>query len=165
MARKCALVATLILLTGPTVGFARVTDTDRSFLVQEVQGARYEIALAKIAENKATMPAIRDYAQKIVADHVTANPALMRLAKSKGVTLPAGMSKSDTAKLASLKAAKGKAFDTAYVDEVTRINAEDEDSFKKEAGATQDAQIKAYVARFGKMDAAHKKMGETLKAS
>lgn len=165
MTRKSALIAALVLIGGSTAALAKVTDTDRSFLVQETQGARYEIAIAKLAATKAATPAIKAYAKKIVADHAQANPALMQLAKSKDVTIPAGMSTSDTAKLTTLKEAKGKAFDTAYVDEVTRVNSQDEDSFKKETGATQDAQIKAYVAKFSKMDAAHKKMGEALKAS
>lgn len=164
MTRNTALIAALMLIGGSTTVLARATNTDRSFLVQETQGARYEIALAKLAATRATTPAIKAYAKKIVADHAQANPALAQLAKAKGVTVSAGMSTSDTARLATLGKARGKAFDKAYVDEIVRINAEDEASFKKETAATQDAEIKAYVAKFGKMDAAHKTMGEALKA-
>lgn len=165
MTIKIALVAALVIAGSATAVIAKATDTDSAFLVQEMQGARYEIAIAKLAETKATTPAIKAYARKIVADHAQANTSLMQLSKAKGVAVPAGMSGADTAKLATLKQARGKAFDTAYVDEVTRINAEDEESFKKETSATQDEQIKAYVAKFSRMDAAHKKMGEALKAS
>lgn len=162
MSIKAALLAVLAVAGGTTAAHAKATAADAAFLTQEMQGARYEIALAKLAQTRGTTPAIKAYARKIVADHSQANPALMQLGKAEGVAFPAGMTSGDTAKLARLGAARGKAFDTAYVAEVTRINAEDEASFKKEAAATRDPRIKAYVARFSSMDAAHKKMGEAL---
>lgn len=160
---RTSLAAALLILGGSTAALAKVSDADRHFLSDEMQGARYEIAIAKLAETKATTPAIKAYARKVVADHLQANPALLQLTKAKGVAGLAGMTAGDTIKLARLRALSGKAFDTAYVNEVTRINAEDEESFKKEATATQDAQIKAYVAKFARMDAVHKQMGMALK--
>lgn len=165
MLTKTSIAAMLLTIGGSTAAFGAVTNTDRAFLRQELQGARYEIAIAKLAETKATTPAIKAYARKIVADHSQANPALLQLMKMKAVPSPAGMTASDTAKLARLQQSRGKAFDTAYVDEVTRINTEDEDSFRKESSATHDAEIKAYVAKFSSMDAKHKQMGEALKGN
>ncbi|MDP9163256.1 MAG: DUF4142 domain-containing protein [Pseudomonadota bacterium] len=156
-------VITFTLLTGPAALAAAPTDADRSFLMDEGQGAQYEIAIAKLAATKATKPAIRTYAKKIVADHAQANPALMKLTKAEGVAVPPGLASADQAKLDKLKGLSGTDFDKMYVDEITRINADDEKSFAKESKNTQVPQIKAYVQKFASMDARHKQMGEALK--
>ncbi len=160
---RTVILATTLALASAAAAAAPIADTDRTFLTSEVQGATYEVGIAKLATQKATKPQIRAYSKKIVADHSTANPELMRLAKSKSVTAPTGMSTADSARYEILKGDSGTAFDKAYVDEITRINSDDKDSFKKEMSATKDPQIKAYVAKFTRMDAMHAKMGEALK--
>lgn len=164
--RKLILTAAVAFtaLAG-TAANAAASGADRDFLIQDVQGARYELALAKLAATKATKPQVRSYAQKIIHDHERANSVLMRLVRQEGVTPPTGMTGANRATLDQLKSISGAGFDKDYVDEVTRINAEDEQSSKKEAAQTQDRRIKAYLQRFSSMDAMHKKMGEQLKAA
>lgn len=157
------LLLPLVALAMPVAATAAVSSADRVFLQKAVQGADYEIALAQVAAMSASRAEVRAYAQRIVKDHGQANPALKRLLKVEGVPVPAGMAAADTAKLAQLKAMRGAAFDKRYVDEVTRINVEDEHDTAAETRATKDARIKAYLNQFSKMDAEHKRMGEQLK--
>lgn len=154
----------LVALALPVAAIAAASPADRVFLQKAVQGADYEIALAHAAATGASRAEVRAYAQRIVKDHGQANPALKQLLKVKGIPVPAGMTGVDTAKLAQLKALRGVAFDKRYVDEVTRINVEDERDTAAETRATKDARIKAYLNQFSKMDADHKRMGEQLKA-
>ena len=57
----------------------------------------------------------------------------------------------------------GPDFDKAYLNEVTRINAQDESDSDREKASTKDQRISAYIQKFSDMDAKHKKMGEDLK--
>ncbi len=149
------------LATAPA--FAQSKD-DRAFLTKDVQGARYELALGKLAASKATQPQVRNYARMIVHDHQSANAALIGLTQSQGVKAPTGMTQQDAQTLAKLKGMNGAAFDKAYLDEMTRINAEDASDSDHEKTVTHDERIRAYLTKFSSMDEKHKKVGEELKA-
>lgn len=153
-----------VLLALPVAAIGRAAPADRAFLEKAAQGADYEIALARTAATRATRAEVRAYAQRVAKDHGQANAALKQLLKSEGVPVPAGMSASDSAKLSELKTLRGASFDKRYVEEVTRINAEDERETGVEARTTKDAQIKAYLKRFSRMDAEHKRIGAQLKS-
>ncbi len=157
-----AAVAVCAMLAASSA-LAAVSERDKAFLDQDVQGARFELAIAKLATTQATKPQIRSYSSRVASDHEKANAALMKLVATEGVTPPSGMSSQDTQKLADLKGLSGPSFDKAYVAEITRINADDEKTSKEEEQSTQDPKIKAYIQRFSSMDKSHKQMGEALK--
>lgn len=147
----------------PGAAQARASAADQAFLTQDVQGGRYELALAKLGMMMATKPAIRQYSQMVVRDHTSANAVMATLARTEGVNPPAGMTDQDSARLAKLRGMKASAFDQAYIAEQNRINSEDEQAAAKEKSSTRDAAIKAYLVRFAAMDAKHKRMAEALK--
>ena len=155
--------AGILMVLSSAPASARASDADRAFLTQDVQGGRYELALARLGAAKATRPAIRAYSQMVVRDHTQANAALTRLARSEGISAPAGMKADDAQRLAKLRAMKGAAFDQAYVDEQNRINAEDKQDADKEKASTKEPAIRAYLARFAAMDAKHQSGAEALK--
>ena len=161
---------TLIVVTGlaslaAAEAHASVTGADKAFLIQDVQGGRYELALAKLGATRATRPAIRQFSQMVVRDHATANRALDQLVRTEGVTPPDGMTSADNQRLAKLKTLSGNAFDQAYVAEQGRINSEDEQDANKERASTQDSAIKAFISRFAAMDEKHRRGAQQLKTS
>ncbi len=143
---------------------ARANDADRTFLNQDVQGGRYELALAKLGATKATKANIRSYSQMVVRDHQTANAMLMRLVKQEGVNPPAGMTADDQKMLTKLRGMSGNNFDRAYVDEMNRINAEDKQAADKEKASTNEPAIKSYISRFADTDAKHLQMAQKLRS-
>ena len=153
------------LTLGSVAAQARANEADKSFLTQDVQGGRYELALAKLGTTKATKPAIRRYAQMVAHDHIQANAALMRLVKSEGVNPPSGMTSKDDQMLAKLKTMSGSNFDRGFVDEMNRVNAEDEKSADQKKASTKDSAIKSYISQFAAMDAKHKQMAEQLRSA
>ena len=157
----CGLAASLSFLSVPAS--ARAAPADATFLTKDVQGGRYELALAQLGSRLATKPAIRRFAQMVVRDHAAANAALMRLVKAEGVRAPAGMTAEDAAMLTRMKTLRGTNFDRAFVDEMNRINIEDAQAAGKETAATSDRSITAYLARFAAMDARHKQAAAALR--
>ncbi len=160
---KLSFAAAAVALSLAAAAQARVTDADRAFLTQDIQGGRYELALAQLGASKATKPAIRQFSQMVVRDHTQVNATLNRLAQSEGVSAPGGMTAADTGRLAKLRAMNGAAFDKAYVEEQNRINSEDKQDADKEQATTKEPAIRAYLSRFAAMDAKHKRGSEALR--
>jgi putative membrane protein len=76
----------------------------------------FEIESSRLALEKSQNPAVRDYAQMMIAHHTTSTQALMERARMAGMTMPPPMLMPDqVALMAQLRAAPaGAAFDQAY---------------------------------------------------
>ena len=155
-------LASLMLAT-PVPSQAAVTDADRAFLTGDVQGARYELALAKVAAAQATIPKIKRYAQSLVHDHTITNAALVQLSRQEGVDVPSGMTSEDSQRLSKLSSITGSAFNQYFLDEESRINDADEHNSDKELASTNEPAIKTFINRFATMDQRHKHMADQLK--
>ncbi len=166
MQKHVAATGWALLMFGiPVASHAAVTDADRTFLTKDVQGSRYELALAKLGTTQATMPKIRHYAQMVAHDHMIANAALGQLVKQEGVDVPAGMTSEDTQRLARMRDTTGKAFNQSFLDEQSRINDSDQHDSDKELASTNEPAIKAFINRFASMDEKHKHAAEQLKGT
>lgn len=165
MRTSLVTIGTAISLSLGGAAIAKVAPADAAFLTQDVQGGRYELALAKLGAAKAKAPAVRRYAQELVRDHQSANATLTALVRQEGVSAPSGMTAQDRQKLTRIQGLSGPAFDKAFVDEMVGINAEDEQTANKEKTTTRDSRIKAYIQRFEAMDAKHKQGASRLKGT
>ena len=153
------LVATT-LVAAPAA--AQLASADRDFLVQDAQGAAYELELAKLAVDRASREDVKAYARRLVADHDGYNAALQALGREKGVTLPTDLTTASTVKLTALKALSGALFDKAFIEEAARVNADDVQEADRERKGTRDEAIKAFLAKFTAMDAEHASLARTL---
>ena len=138
------------------------SNNDRKFLQQAAQGADYELAIAKLAEQKATRENIKAYSKDVVDAHEQLNSSLHQLAQDKGIKLPKTMTKQQQAQLSHLKSLNGTAFDQAYEKETIRINREDKKDLHREAASTKDEDIKDFVEKMQSVDAKHEEMAKTL---
>ena len=141
---------------------AGVSERDSKFLQTESQGAAYELAIAKLATQKATASDIKSYAQMVVSDHDQLNTELHQLASSKGVDLPADMTSKQQSDLQHLQGLSGDAFDRAYKEETTRVNGEDVKEDAAELAATGDADIRGFVQKLRAADVKHEEAGQKL---
>ena len=132
-----------------------VSATDKKYLMKTATGSIYELASAKLAVERATKPAVKEYAQKLVDDHETFNQSLQQLAQSKGITLPTEMDAKDTSELSKLQSLNGAAFDREFIKEAVRINNEDINASKTEASRTKDSDIKSFLQQFSSVDKEH----------
>ena len=154
------LVAAGIML-GPVVA-QTMNSIDRDYLVQDAQGAAYELNLAKLAADKATRADVKAYAGKLIADHETYNAALHALGKEKGLSLPNDMTSGETVKLTALKALSGSLFEKAFIEQAMSINADDVKEADKERDATKDEAIRSFIAKFASMDTEHETLARKL---
>jgi len=141
---------------------AGITDSDRQFMMQDASGGFYEIAIAALAQERASRDAIKAYAAMLIRDHADYNAALQQLAASKGVTLPTGMTAEDRTKLNGMNLQGGSTLDRSFILEAIRINDEDRKAAQDEAAATSDPDIKAFLQKFAAMDAKHEQGAKAL---
>ncbi len=141
---------------------ASLANSDKQFLTNDAQGANYELALAKLAQRKATRADVKSYADRLVSDHTTQNAAMEKLMAAKGISPSTGLKPKDQSRLSRMSSQSGAMFDTAFVNAMIRVNAKDKKSSAAEKSSTSDADIKGFLSQFASMDSEHEKAALAL---
>ena len=127
---------------------ATMSSSDRKFAMTAAMGGMAEVEMARMALTRASSDAVKQYAQKMIDDHTTANAELMQIASSKGITLPTAPDAKQRAMMAKMQNLSGAAFDREYV-----MNAGHKDHqkmeklFRDESMKGRDADLKAFAAK------------------
>ncbi|MBM7405875.1 MULTISPECIES: DUF4142 domain-containing protein [Sphingomonas] len=88
--------------------------TAQSFANTMAASDTFEIESAKIAQDKATAPALKKFAAQMVKDHTASTAKLKTAAASANVTPAPALTAEQNANLEALRAASGADFDTVY---------------------------------------------------
>jgi putative membrane protein len=157
----CAVLAGASILI-PNKAKAQ-SDDDKKFLATAAQSDKNEIALSKIAEQKATNPAVKRFAEKMVKEHSEMTDSMKPFAEQWGLTAPTGVDEDHQKELDKLNGLSGHDFDKEYMDQMVSDHAKALDAFTKEAKDTKDAKFRAAVIKGKTAVAAHKNMAYDLK--
>jgi putative membrane protein len=130
--------------TTGTTGIA-VDKDDAKFATDAANGGMAEVAVAKVAEQKAVNPQVKKFAEMMVKDHSKANEELMAIAKTKNITLPAEPSEDKQKELKDLSAKSTTDFDKAYVDAMVDGHKKTISMFEDAAKNCKDADLKAFA--------------------
>lgn len=120
---------------------------DSKFAMGAAHGGAAEVAMGKLAAEKASDPDVKAFGQQMVDDHSKANDQLMGVAKDESMTLPSDMNAKQKAMYAKLKGLSGASFDKAYVKGMVMDHEEDVAEFKKEADSGSDPKIKDFATQ------------------
>ena len=125
---------------------AKLARSDRKFIENAAKGGLFEVQVAKLAESKASDPAVKDFAKMLADQHTNANNELTQLANSKGVELPAGPGFMQRHSVNSLAKRSGADFDKHFVSEVgIKDHQKDIKDFEKTAKDVKDPDLKAFI--------------------
>lgn len=119
---------------------------DRKFLEEAATGGMKEVEMGRVVADKASDPAVKAFAERMVKDHGDANKKLADLAQSKGVVPPAELKRGDRRdvdKMAKMSAAK---IDRAYMDDMVKDHKKDVKEFEKQAKDAKDPEVKKFAA-------------------
>jgi putative membrane protein len=146
--RKLGIAAASIMVAA--VGIVMAADaglnqTDRDFIGKAAQGGQFEVAAGKLATQRAADPAVRTFAQRMVADHSANNDLLKSLASSKQAPLPDSVSPDDHVALGKLEGLNGHDFDQAYADMMVKDHVADIREFQQEMTQAQDPDVKDFA--------------------
>jgi len=124
-----------------------LSSTDQDFINKAAEGGLMEVTLGQLAAAKATNSDVRDFGNRMVSDHGTANDELTQLAADKGITLPTQPGAPAQKASNELSSKMGKAFDKAYMSNMVKDHEKDVADFKKAANEVQDPDLKAWVTK------------------
>jgi putative membrane protein len=125
-----------------------VSGATKSFMTKAAAGGMYEVQVSKLAADHAANNDVKSYAQMLVDDHTAANTELMSIAQSKNVALPTDIPKAKQANITRLSKLNGKAFDTAFIEQVgIKDHREDIALFDGYNKVPGDADVKAFAAK------------------
>ena len=118
---------------------------DRTFVMKAAQGGMAEVEAGKVAQQKAQHDAVKQYAQRMVADHSKANEELMSLAKSKKVDVPGSLDKQHQAHMDKMNKLSGPSFDRDYMKHMVDDHKKTIADFEKQAKNGKDADVKKWA--------------------
>jgi len=124
---------------------AKVGPVDATFIRTAGRSNKAEIDLAKLAQDKASNPQIKDYAAQIVKDHETLDKDLSDLASKKDVTVPA-VTQTEKMSKDTLDKMKGTDFDRAFLADMIRDHQQAITTYTKAAQST-DPDVKAFAEK------------------
>ncbi len=121
-------------------------ENDAEWAVAVADMSMLEVEASKLALERATTPAVKQFARNMVDAHGKANQELKGLASQKNISLPATLSDKSQKKLNDLREKSGRDFEDAYTDCMVKDHKKAVDKFKKEAEKGEDADLKAWAA-------------------
>lgn len=154
-----ALCCAMVSVSG---AFAQssTADADKDFVKTASQSDNTEIKFSQLAEQKATNPRVKAYAQKMVADHTKLETEMKPIADKLGVTPVTELDSEHQQKYDSLSQMSGADFDKTYMTAMDMDHHKALDLFKKEESTTQDPELKKVVAKGEKVVAQHTMMAD-----
>ena len=157
----CALLAGFAI--SATTKATAQSDDDKKFLANAAQGDHNEIALSEVAAKKATNPAVKSFAAKMVTEHKAMSASMKPFADKWGLNPPVALDSDHQKELDKLNGLSGNDFDKEYMDAMVSDHAKALDDFTSEAKDTKDAKFRAAVLKGKTRVAAHKNMAYDLK--
>ena len=135
---------------------------DQIFVTDAAEGGMAEVELGKLATEKASSSEVKQFGQRMVADHSKANDQLKQTAASKGLTLPTQPSAKHKATQERLSKLSGDAFDKAYMAEMLKDHKKDVADFQKESTTGKDPDIRQFAAETLPTLREHLKQAESI---
>lgn len=158
----CSAVVGLAVALPARAQAPQPTDDDKKFLATAAQSDQNEIALSKLAEQKATNRAVKGYARKMVAEHTKLTNSMKPYAAEWGVTPPTGPDEDHQKEIEKLNGLSGNDFDKEYIDQMVTDHSKALDAFQDEVKDTKLPKFKASVMKGESAVTAHKNMADSL---
>jgi len=119
---------------------------DKKFAKNAALGGMTEVELGKLAAEKGSSDAVKQFGQKMADDHSKANDQLKELAAKKSFEIPASLDSKHQSRIDKLSKLSGPAFDKAYIKDAVKDHEKDVNEFKDEAQYGSDPNVKQFAA-------------------
>lgn len=124
---------------------AATTATDTKFLRAVGQADLAEIELGNLAQQKATSPEVKQFAQRMVQDHTQNRDQLKQLAETQHVTVPDTVTAKDKATKTELEKLSGAQFDKAYMNDMVKDHRTDVAKVAHASKTAQNPEVKKFA--------------------
>jgi putative membrane protein len=124
----------------------RRTD-DKKFLQNAAIGDTVEVELGKLAVQKASSDAVKQFAQKMVDDHTKANEELKQIASKANINVPDSLDSKHQSRVDKLSKLSGTEFDRAYIKDQLKDHQQDVKEFQNEAENGNHEEVKNFASK------------------
>jgi putative membrane protein len=138
-------------------GGLAIDSADIKFAVTAANGGLAEVALGKLALEKTTNIAVKNFADMMVDEHSKINDDLAQIATAKGIPLPATPDAVHLEKAGELRKMSEANFDKAYVAAMVDGHKKTLELMSNEAKNGKDADLKEFAAKTAKVVYRHLK--------
>ncbi|HSN19588.1 MAG TPA: DUF4142 domain-containing protein [Usitatibacter sp.] len=146
-------------------GKSSLSHSDRKFIEEAAKGGMAEVELAKLAQERASSPEVKQFARRMEQDHSKANEQLRTLAQEKGVTMPAGPRLAENHEVSKLSKLQGRDFDREYMDHMVKDHREDVKEFGKQAQKAKDPDVRSFAQQTSPKLEEHLQLAENADAA
>jgi putative membrane protein len=125
---------------------AQLGKADRAFMTKAAGAGLYEVEVSKLAATRAASPAVKSFAEMMVADHAKANAELKQVASAHNYPLPDVPPGDKQAIIDRMSKLSGAEFDKAYRDQVgLKDHKADINLFESASRSTRNTALKGFV--------------------
>ena len=123
-----------------------VTDEkSKDFMMKAANSGMAEVQLAKLAQQKATIDAVKNFAAMLERDHTAANDQVKTFASQRNVSLPSSPSDDKQKMYNDMDKMSGKAFDKEYISMMVKSHNDGIKLFEDTKANASDIDIKNFA--------------------
>ena len=141
--RTAAASPTLAPTSSPTVA----RQDDRTFVMNTAQNGIAEVALTRMASQKAQNAEVKRLAQRLLADHTKVNNELKPIASAKNITLPTDVKPEHKEISDRLSKLTGAEFDREFLSVMVQSHEKSITAFQAEVNSGTDPEIKVFATK------------------
>lgn len=120
---------------------------DKKFLKDAAIGGMVKVELGKLAVQKASSDAVKQFAQKMVDDHTRANEEVKQIASKANISLPDSLDSKHQSRIDKLSKLSGTEFDRAYIKDQLKDHQQDVKEFQNEAENGNHEELKNFASK------------------
>ncbi|HLJ64579.1 MAG TPA: DUF4142 domain-containing protein, partial [Stellaceae bacterium] len=137
------------------------TMNDR-FVDKLARDGQSEVEVGQLAQQKASSPAVKSFAQRLVSDHEKANQQLMSIAGKEGIAVPSTDKPENDPMRTKLEGLQGAEFDRAFVEAQIADHKKDIQYLEREEKEVKDPALASFIRQTLPVMESHLKMAEEL---
>jgi len=131
--------------TAPSTTNVVTDEKSADFLKKVTNSGMAEVQLARLAQQKATIDAVKNFAAMLERDHTAVNDQVKNLAGQRNVTLPASPSDDKQKMYTDMEKMTGKAFDKEYISMMVKSHNDGISLFEDTKSNASDVDVKNFA--------------------
>jgi putative membrane protein len=138
---------------------------DKKFLQDAALGGLTEVALGKLAIEKGSSDAVKQFGQKMIDDHTKSNDELKQLATAGSVNVPDALDSKHQSRVDKLAKLSGADFDKAYIKDQLKYHQQNVKEFQQEEQYGSVVEVKSLASKALPTMQQHLELAKDLKKS
>ena len=120
---------------------------DKRFLQDAAIGGLTEVALGKLAVEKGSSDAVKQFGQKMIDEHTKSNDELKQIAAAGSVNVPDALDSKHQSRVDKLAKLSGAEFDKAYIKDQLKYHQQNVKEFQQEEQYGSVAEVKSLASK------------------